>query len=45
MGKRLKFLDNLDDHTLFDPHGNVKLSNVLLVTLTYDTKRSMIQES
>jgi len=43
--KRLKFLYNLKDRTLFDPHGNVKLSNVLFVTLTYDTKRSMIQES
>ena len=43
--KRLKFLHNLKDHTLFDPHSNVKLSNVLFVTLTYDTKRSNIQES
>jgi hypothetical protein len=43
--KRLKFLYNLKDCILFDPHGNVKLSNVLFVTLTYDTKRSRIQES
>ena len=43
--KRLKFLYNLKDRTLFNPHGNVKLSNVLFVTLTYDTKRSNIQES
>ena len=45
VGKRLKFLHNLKDRTLFDPHGNSKLSNVLFVSLTYDTKRSMIQES
>jgi len=43
--KSLKFLYNLEDHTLFDPHGNIKLSNVLFVTLTYDAKRSGIQES
>ncbi len=43
--KRLKFLHNLKNRTLFDPNGNVKLSNVLFVTLTYDTKRSRIQES
>ena len=43
--KRLKFLHNLKDHTLFDPHSNVKFSNVLFITLTYDTKRSMIRES
>ena len=43
--KRLKFLHNLKDRTLFDPHGNVKSSNVLFVTLTYDVKRSTIQES
>jgi hypothetical protein len=35
----------LKDYTLFDPHGNKKSSNVLLVTLTYDAKKSMIQES
>ena len=43
--KRLKFLHNLKDRSLFDPHGNDKLSNVLLIPLTYDTKRSNIQES
>ena len=43
--KRLKFLHNLKNRTLFDPNGNVKLSNVLFVTLTYDTKRSRNQES
>ena len=44
VGKRLKFLHNLKDRTLFDPHGNVKLSNILFVTLTCDTKQFMIQE-
>ena len=45
VGKRLKFLHNLKDRTLFDPHGNVKLSNILFVTLTCDTKQFMIQEA
>ena len=43
--KRLKFLHKLKDHTLFDIHGNVKCSNVLFVTLTYDTKRSTIRNA
>jgi len=43
--KRLKSLYNLKDCTLFDPHGNVKLSNVLFVTLTCDTKQFTIQEA
>ena len=45
VGKRLKSLYNLNDHALFDPHGNVKLSNVLFFTLTYDIKRSTIPEA
>ena len=43
--KRLKFLYDLEDTVLFDPHGNVKTTNVLLVTLTYDTKHSGIQDA
>jgi hypothetical protein len=43
--KRLKFLHKLNDHTLFDIRGNVKFSNVLFVTLTYDIRRSSIQEA
>ena len=43
--KRLKFLHNLKDRILFDPHGNIKLSNVLFVTLTCDVKRSTIREA
>lgn len=43
--KRLKFLYEFENTVLFDPHGNVKRTNVLLVTLTYDTKLSRIQEA
>jgi hypothetical protein len=45
VGKRLKFLHKLKDHTLFDVHGKGKCSNVLFVTLTYDTRRSSIHEA
>ena len=43
--KRLRFLKGLKDSSLFDPHSNVKQSNVLFVTLTYDVKRSTIREA
>jgi len=45
VGKQLKPLDKLKECTLFDPHGNVKLSHVLFVTLTCDTKRITIREA
>jgi len=43
--RRLKFLHNMKDHTLFDIRGNEKCSKVLFVTLTYNIKRSTIQEA
>jgi hypothetical protein len=43
--KRLKFLHKLKEHTLSDSRGNVKSSNVLFITLTYDIRRSTIQEA
>jgi len=43
--KRIKNLYNLKEWTLFDPHGNIKLSNVLFATLTYDIKRSTISNA
>lgn len=45
VGKRIKTLYDLKDYTLFDSHGNIKSSNVLFVTLTYDMKLSKIQEA
>jgi hypothetical protein len=45
VGKRLRSFQSLKNHTLFDPHGNIKLSHVLLVTLTYDIKKSTIREA
>ena len=45
VGKQLKPLYKFKECTLFDPHGNVKLSNVLFVTLTCDTKRFTIREA
>ena len=45
MGKRLNSFTGLKDYTFFDSHSNIKASNVLFVTLTYDTKRSTIQEA
>lgn len=45
VGKRLRSFQGLKDHIYFDPRGNVKLSNVLFVTLTYDVKRSKIREA
>ena len=41
--KRLKFLNSLKNRTCFDPHSNIKSSNVLFVTLTYDVKLSTIK--
>ena len=41
---RLKFLRNLSS-TLFDPHGNVKKSNVIFATLTYDINRCSVPEA
>jgi len=45
VGKRLRFLNSLKGGSLFDPHGSIKSSNVLFVTLTYDVKRSGISEA
>jgi len=43
--KRIKKLYNLKEQTLFDPHSNIKSSNVLFTTLTYDVKQSTISEA
>jgi hypothetical protein len=43
--KRLKFLYDLEDRTLFDSHGNVKTTNALFVTLMYDTKQTTIRNA
>jgi hypothetical protein len=43
--KRLKFLYKLRDKVLFDPHDSIKMTNVLFVTLTFDTKISTIREA
>jgi len=45
VGKRIKQLYNLKAQTLFDPRSNIKRSNVLFVTLTYDAKRTTITEA
>jgi hypothetical protein len=45
VGKRLRSFQGLKEHTIFDPHSNFKLSNVLFVTLTYDIKKSTIREA
>jgi len=42
--KRLRFLRS-DKDTIFDPHGNVKTSNVLFVSLTHDIERSTVREA
>ena len=36
--KRVEKLYNLKEQTLFDSHSNIKSSNVLFATLTYDTR-------
>ncbi len=38
-------MHNSKDHTLFDTHGNIKSSNILFVTLTYDIKRLTIRKA
>jgi len=43
--ERIKKLYDLKEQTLFDPHSNIKLSNVLFATLTYDVKRATITEA
>ncbi len=43
--KRLRFLKNLQSATLFDPHGNIKRSNVLFATLTYDIGKCTVREA
>jgi len=43
--KRIKKLYDLKEQTLFDPHNNIKSSNVLFVTLTYDVKQSSISNA
>lgn len=45
IGNRIKPLHNLKNQALFNPHSNIKSSNVLFVTLTYDIKRSTIPEA
>jgi hypothetical protein len=42
---RLKFLYNLKNQSYFDPHSNLKSSNLLFVTLTYDVKLSTIRSA
>ncbi|MCW4040501.1 MAG: hypothetical protein NWE83_07090, partial [Candidatus Bathyarchaeota archaeon] len=43
--KRLKSLHKLENHTFFDIRGSDKCSNVLFATLTYDIRRSTVQEA
>jgi hypothetical protein len=43
--KRLKFLYDLKDRTIFDPHSTIRKTNALFVTLTYNTKLSTIQNA
>ena len=43
--KRIKKLYDLKAQTLFDPHSNIKVSNVLFATLTYDVKQSSISKA
>jgi len=43
--KRLRSLRKSENHTLFDTRGNDKLSNVLFTPLTYDIRRSTVQEA
>ena len=43
--KRLRFLRKLEERTFFDPHGNVKSTNVLFVTLTYDVKKCRVRDA
>jgi hypothetical protein len=43
--KRLRSLHTLENHTLFDIRAHDKFSNVLFATLTYDIRRSTVQEA
>ena len=43
--RRLGFLHELEDRTMFDFHANVKSSNVLFATLTYDINRCSIRDA
>lgn len=43
--KRLGWMKDLKDFTFFDPHANIKETNVLFITLTYDTKRASLQDA
>jgi hypothetical protein len=43
--QRLKPINNLKKHILFDTRSNIKRTNILFMTLTYDVKRSTIQEA
>lgn len=45
VNKRLRFLKSIESFTLFDPHGNIKRTNILFVTLTQDIKRCSVQEA
>jgi hypothetical protein len=45
VSKRLKSLRKLEKHTLFDIRCSDKSSNVLFATLTYNTRKSMVQEA
>lgn len=45
VGKRLARLRKIKNVSFFDPHGSVKKSGVLHVTLTFDTKLCSIQEA
>ena len=42
--ERIQKVYDLKEQTLFDPHSNIKLSNVLFTTLTDDVKLSTITE-
>lgn len=43
--KRLGFINEFEDRSIFDPHANLKSSHVLFVTLTYDVSRCSIKEA
>lgn len=44
VNKRLRFLNRLSS-TLFDPHGNIKRTKVLFVTLTQNARKFTVQET
>ena len=45
VAKRLRFLHDLPNRVMLDPHSTVKTSNVLFATLTYDIKRSTVRDA